>query len=181
MRHRTIFVLVFLVLLGLFAGLNWTLFNTPASLNLLFTQTQAPLGQVMLIIIAVLTVLYLLFTAGIEGAALIEVRRYARDLHTTRRLAENQEESRFNQLEKLLHSELSTLKSQHEDQKVYQGELAQQHLMALREEVSKLHATQASTEQRLAETVERAANTIAAYLGEVESRLGRSGEEEKEE
>ncbi len=107
MNIRTLTVIVVLVLLGLFAGLNWPAFTAPATLNLLFAKVQAPLGLVMLGVVLVLTLLYVLFSLGVEASALIEVRRYARELYQTRKLLENEEESRFLQLKGYLEAEFA--------------------------------------------------------------------------
>ncbi len=112
MNFRTITVLTVLTLLALFAGINWPAFTQPTKLNLLFTQTETPLGTVMLGVVAVLTVLYVLFTLGIEAAALTEVRRYARDLHQARKLLEKEEESRFVNLKAYLEAELAELREE---------------------------------------------------------------------
>jgi uncharacterized integral membrane protein len=100
-------VIVVLVLLALFAGLNWPAFTAPTTLNLLFAKVQAPLGLVMLGVVLVLTLLYVLFSLGVEASALIEVRRYARELYQTRKLLENEEESRFLQLKGYLEAEFA--------------------------------------------------------------------------
>lgn len=107
MNIRTLTVIVVLVLLGLFAGLNWPAFTAPTTLNLLFAKVQAPLGLVMLGVILALTLLYVLFSLGVEASALIEVRRYARELYQVRKQLENEEESRFLQLKGFLEAEFA--------------------------------------------------------------------------
>ncbi len=107
MNIRTLTVIVVLVLLGLFAGLNWPAFTAPTILNLLFAKVQAPLGLVMLGVILALTLLYVLFSLGVEASALIEVRRYARELYQVRKQLENEEESRFLQLKGFLEAEFA--------------------------------------------------------------------------
>ena len=78
MGARTFFALLVLVLGGLFAWLNWPEVTRTAPLSLGFTRVEAPLGLVLLVALGVVTLLYLLFTFGLETAALLEVRRYAR-------------------------------------------------------------------------------------------------------
>ena len=48
MRIRTLLTLIFCVLVATFVALNWNELSRQTTLNLGFTQTQGPLGLVML-------------------------------------------------------------------------------------------------------------------------------------
>ena len=157
-RPRTLFVLLVLVLLGAFAALNWPTFTAPATLNLLFLRIEAPLGLTMLGVVAALTLLYLLFVIGVETAALLEARRHARELEAQRRLADEAEASRFAELRRYLEAELGQLHGLPAD--------AAQSVIARLERA----------EDVLKAEVERASNTLAAYVGELEDRLARGGQ-----
>ncbi|WP_420534110.1 hypothetical protein, partial [Klebsiella pneumoniae] len=89
-------------------------------------------------------------------AALLEVRRYARELLHYKKLAEEAEQSRYTELRGYLEAEFKRLAE------------------AEKEEIRALEA-------RLAETLEKHGNTLAAYIGELEDQLlrllqGRGGE-----
>ncbi|TBH20886.1 DNA cytosine methyltransferase [Thermus thermamylovorans] len=146
MSARTLFALLLLLLLALFAWLNWGEITKPTSLSLGLTRVQAPLGLVLVVALGVVSLLYLIFTLGLETAALLEVRRYARELLHYKKLAEEAEQSRYSELRRYLEAELARL-----------GE-------AEREEIRALEA-------RLLETLERHGNTLAAYIGELEDQL----------
>ena len=88
MRIRTIILLIALCAIAAFAALNWGAFTTPTTLSLGVTDFQAPLGLVMLIAIAVLTALFLVFIITLQTTVLLETRRQARELQTSRTLAE---------------------------------------------------------------------------------------------
>ncbi|WP_337845983.1 DNA cytosine methyltransferase [Thermus sp.] len=146
MSARTLFALVFLLLLGLFTWLNWGEITRPAVLSLGLTRVEAPLGVVLVVALFLVTLLYLLFTIGLETAALLEVKRYARELLHYKKLAEDAEGSRYTELKRYLETELAQLKE------------------AEKEEIRALEA-------RLVEILEKHGNTLAAYIGELEDQL----------
>jgi uncharacterized integral membrane protein len=94
---------IVLVLIGVFAALNWPQFNTEFSLWLGFTTVVAPLGVVMLALLGLVVMLLLIE----QGAALGESRRYAREIDAQRRLADKAEASRFTELRGYLAEELA--------------------------------------------------------------------------
>ncbi|WCM38953.1 hypothetical protein [Thermus antranikianii] len=156
MSARTLFALLVLLLLVLFSWLNWGEITKPTSLSLGLTRVEAPLGLVLVVALGVVSLLYLIFTIGLETAALLEVRRYARELLHYKKLAEEAEQSRYTQLRSYLEAEFKRLAE------------------AEKEEIRALEA-------RLAETLEKHGNTLAAYIGELEDQLlrllqGRGGE-----
>jgi uncharacterized integral membrane protein len=155
MRVRTALLLLILVVVGLFTALNWTAFSTPARLSLGFRTVEAPLGMLLLAVIVGLTFVYLLFLTWIETGALLEARRYARELLAQRQLAENAEASRFAELKRGLEAELAALR---EGPDVNAGRVL---------------ARLEQAETALRADIERAGNTLAAYIGELEDRLTR--------
>lgn len=106
MKYQTILVTFILFLMVLFAGLNWELFTTISTLNLLFTDVEAPLGIVMLIVIAAMSLIYLAVVSTIETSALVQSRRNTKELEKARKLAETEELSRYNDLRVLFEQEL---------------------------------------------------------------------------
>ncbi|GAA5337467.1 DNA cytosine methyltransferase [Thermus antranikianii] len=146
MSARTLFALLVLLLLVLFSWLNWGEITKPTSLSLGLTRVEAPLGLVLVVALGVVSLLYLIFTIGLETAALLEVRRYARELLHYKKLAEEAEQSRYTQLRSYLEAEFKRLAE------------------AEKEEIRALEA-------RLAETLEKHGNTLAAYIGELEDQL----------
>ncbi|MBI2467992.1 MAG: DNA cytosine methyltransferase [Candidatus Rokubacteria bacterium] len=155
MQARTLVIVLILVLLGAFAWLNWATFTTPTPLHLLVTRMEAPLGLLMLGVVATLTLLYFLFAVGLETTALLEARRHARELEAQRKLAEDAEASRYTELRRFLDAELAALRAAPTE--------------AGREVIARLERL----EEALKAEVERAGNTLAAYIGELEDRLTR--------
>jgi uncharacterized integral membrane protein len=157
MRARTVVLAVILVGVGIFAALNWSVFTTPTPLHLVVTRTEAPLGVILLAVIAGITLLYVLFVTWLETAALLESRRSARELQAQRQLAENAEASRYADLKGTLERELG--EARRATEAVSQTVLAR---------LDQLGA-------ELRGELERAGNTLAAYIGELEDRLSRPG------
>ena len=156
MSGRTLFALLVLLLLALFAWLNWGEIARPTPLSLGLTRVEAPLGLLLVIALGVVSLLYLIFTIGLETAALLEVKRYARELLHYKKLAEDAEQSRYTELRRCLEAEL--------------GRLAE----AEREEIRALEA-------RVEELLEKHGNTLAAYIGELEDQILRLMKPEKGE
>lgn len=157
MRGRNVTLVVILLLLGLFAWRNWAVFSESKPLSLIFTQVQAPFGIVMLVILLVLVVVYFIYTVGMEMTALNEAKRFAREILSTRKLADEAEASRFSDLKKWLEGELAGIKA--EQPSGLAGKLDQ--LMARLDKV----------EETLRDDFEKAGNTLAAYIGELEDQI----------
>lgn len=157
MRTRNIVLVVIFALMAIFAWRNWGVFTESRPLSLIFTQVQAPFGIVMLVILAVLVIVYFLYTVALETAALLEVKRYARELLQTRKLADDAEASRFAELKKWLEAELGGIKA------VQSGGLEAK----LKEVVARID----KAETELRDDIEKSGNTIAAYIGELEDQI----------
>jgi len=155
MRARTAVLLLVLVALGIFAALNWPAITTPTSLNFVVTRVDAPLGMVLLVVTALVTILYALLLTWIETAALLESRRAARELQTQRQLAESAETSRYTALEAHVQSSLASMRAAFD--------------ASSRDVIARVE----QSEETLRGEIERAGNTLAAYFEEMEDRLNR--------
>ena len=68
----------------------------PTHLSLIVADVQAPLGLVMLGLLAGVSCMFVLMIAYIQGTVLVETRRHAKELAAQRELADKAEASRFN-------------------------------------------------------------------------------------
>ena len=109
MSLRTVFLMMVAGLLAIFTVLNWQAFIAPTTLSLVFTEVQAPLGLVMLVITGLLAALFLLYVAYLQSTTLLESRRFARELQSQRQLADAAEASRFTELRTVLEERLRHL------------------------------------------------------------------------
>jgi hypothetical protein len=115
MARALVFVL-FLVLTGLFALLNWTAFNTPTTLSLGLTSVAAPIGLIMLGLLAVVCLAFTAWAITLQGHALMDARRLGRDLQAQRELADKAEASRFTELRAHLDATVAEIKRSIEQQ-----------------------------------------------------------------
>jgi uncharacterized integral membrane protein len=111
MPLRTVVLLVVLALIALFAALNWTAFVAPTTLSFGVAQVQAPLGLIMLGLLAILTALFLLYLTYLQTTVILEWRRHAKELQTQRELADQAEASRFTELRTHVDTRLTELES----------------------------------------------------------------------
>ena len=156
MQIRTMLLLLVLVLITGFAMLNWSAFNAPATLSLGVTEVQAPLGLVMLGVVAILAAIFLTFIVYFQTGMLLDLRRNARDLQASRELAEKAEASRLADLHSLI------------------DRAAQQQAREAREAEARLLARLGEIERDSRAALEQTGNTLAAYIGELEDRLERT-------
>ena len=156
MYLRSLLIIVVLGVLVVFAAINWNAFVAPTTLSVGFTTMEAPLGLILLVIAASLTLLFLVYVVYLQSSTLLESRRYGRELQAQREIADQAEASRFTQLQSFLEAELRKLTSQTEEAKT--GVLTRLDQL----------------DRDLRSTVEQSANSLAAYLGEIDDRFERT-------
>ena len=101
-----------LVLVGLFALINWGAFSALTTLSLGVTTVQAPLGVIMLGLVAFLCVLFTVWVISLQASSLAAARRQTRELQAQRDLADRAEASRFTELRTELFARLDRLQSE---------------------------------------------------------------------
>ena len=156
MYLRTMLIIVVLGILVVFAAINWNAFTSPTTLSVGFTNVEAPLGLILLGIAAGLTLLFLIYVVYLQSSTLMESRRYGRELQAQREVADQAEASRTAQLHSFLEAELRKLANQTDEAKA-----------GLLSRLDQL-------DRDLRSTVEQSANSLAAYLGEIEDRFERT-------
>ena len=153
MRFRTLFLFLVLALTGLFALLNWPAFTQPTTLSLVFGTVEAPIGLIMLCVVFLLGAMALAYLIYVQGSALLEARRHARELQSHRDLADKAEASRFTELRSFINDEL---------RKLEQMQLDTRHALIGRVE---------QMEQRTHTHLQETGNSLSAYIGELEDRV----------
>ncbi|MCB2020558.1 MAG: LapA family protein [Rhizobacter sp.] len=156
MNLRSVAIVLALVALVGFAALNWTALMTPAELSLGFAQVQAPLGVVMLGISALLCVLFIVYLLFQQAGALLEARRYAKEMKAQRELADRAEASRFTELRAFLEVEMRRIEAQ--------GAASKSETDARFEHLG----------QTLQAKLDESTRTLSAYIGEVEDKIDRA-------
>jgi len=162
MKLRTVFLLLVFTLVGAFSVLNWHAFTAPTTLSLGVAQVEAPLGVIMLGVVAFLAAFFLIFVVYVQASALFDSRRHAQELQLNRELADKAEASRFTELRSFLEGELQKLAARG-------GETPAVSDAAILERLDRL-------EKILLTGIEQSANSLAACIGELEDRLERRGD-----
>ena len=153
MKVRALVLLGVLGLFLIFMVLNWTTILAPTTLNLGVADINAPLGLVMLGMIAVLTALFLIFIVYLQTSVLFEARRHAKELQTNRELADKAEASRFTELRQFMDAEIQK-----------QTALQAESKSALLTKLDGLNAD-------IHRAIDVSGNSLSAYIGELEDRL----------
>jgi DNA anti-recombination protein RmuC len=155
MKLRTLALIVLILLVAGFVGLNLDAVFTPTTLNLAVAEVEAPVGLVLLGLLALVLVVFLAALLYQQTLHLVEVRRITREMNEQRTLADKAEASRFTELRQFLQAEMQATAAREID-------LAEQ----LHQKVDRLQAA-------MTELVEQSGNGLAASLGEMEDRLER--------
>src|ERR1044071_9665516 len=111
MRVRTLVVAVLLLLVALFAGLNWAAFTAPTELWLGVATVRAPLGLILLAMMVFLAAVFLGYVVYLQTSFLMEARRNARELQAQRELADQAEVSRLTEIENSLAADIGELRN----------------------------------------------------------------------
>jgi len=148
MRFRSIPLLLVLAVTAVFVVMNWSVIVSPTMLSIGARTFEAPLGLMLLGLMALLGVSFILYALSLQGSALFESRRHAREVQTQRDLADKAEASRFTELRNFMSAELL---------RVTQAEEAMR---------SQIMARIDSLEQQ-------SRSTLTQQIGELEGRLER--------
>ena len=103
---RTVVMVIVLVLAVAFTLLNWAALSAPMTLSLGFASVNAPLGMVLLAIVALLCIAFAVWALTLQAQVLAETRRQARELQAQRELADKAEASRFVELRDFVRTSL---------------------------------------------------------------------------
>ena len=155
MSLRSLLLLLVGAAIVAFIGVNWSAMTVPTDLNLIFTEIRAPLGLVLLGLMALLSAVFVGLIAYTQGTVLMETRRHAKELSAQRELADKAEASRFTELRNYIDSQ--------RQQAVAADTQAHAALLARLEQL----------EKTLTLRVEQTDNSLAADVGELEDRLER--------
>jgi uncharacterized integral membrane protein len=155
MRLINLILLIVLVALVIFSAINWQAITEPVPLSLLFNNTEAPLGLILLTITGLLTLLFLGFVVYMQSSTLVTRRKLNKEVEEQRKLANKAELSRFTELRTFLEMELQQLKTQGAD--VHK----------------KVEVRLSEVEIAVKGAVEESGASLSAYIGELGDRLNK--------
>jgi uncharacterized integral membrane protein len=98
MRSRVVLLVVAILLVAGFAALNWSEVIKPAPLLFGPVVMDAPLGGILLVLLALTLIGFLLSAGAMRTRSLMESRHHYKELEAQRLLADKAEASRFTEL-----------------------------------------------------------------------------------
>jgi hypothetical protein len=153
MRSRFVLLLVAILLIAGFAALNWSEVTRQSPLLFGPIVMEAPLGAILLSLLALAVVVFALSAASLRTSTLLESRHHHRELEAQRALADKAEASRFTELREHIDT----------------------HLNGLRERdtiaASELEKSRLEHQRELRSQLEQINRTLSARLNEMEHRL----------
>lgn len=153
MRSRFILLVIAILLIAGFAALNWSEVIRPSPLLFGPVVADAPLGAILLGLLALAVVVFALSAASMRTHSLLESRHHMKELEAQRALADKAEASRFTELR----SHIDThLKEQRERESIT---------------VSELNSAMLQNQRELSGKIEQLNRSLAARLSELEHRL----------
>ena len=105
MRTRLTLLLAGVVLMAVFAALNWSEFVRPAQISWGWRISEAPLGLVLLALLVLSWIGFLIGSAYMETRYQLAAHRNSKILDAQRNLADKAEASRFTELRTYLESQ----------------------------------------------------------------------------
>jgi hypothetical protein len=154
MRTRGILFVVVILLVAAFAALNWSEIARSVPLSFGVFVMNAPLGAILLGLLAAGTVAFALSSAAIRTQALVDSRTHHKTLEAQRALADKAEASRFTELRQHLDAQLRELR---------------EHDAISATEFQK---AMVNSQRELRTHLEQMNRTLASRLDQMDSRLG---------
>lgn len=155
MKIRTFILIVGSLLIASFTALNLAEILRPTTLNLGFTQIEAPLGLVLLGTLVVGLCFFLVAMLLLQTGHMFELRQATKEAKEQRTLADRAEQSRFTELRQWLQT-----------QEQAQRQREQTDHQTLWTRIAEL-------EQTILTRLDESHNGLAAGIGEMEDRIER--------
>lgn len=97
--------------MAVFLVINWATISTVTTVNLIYTEIQAPLGIILVAGFAALILLLLIYTVWQAASVTLELRSAYKETRSARGLADNAEKSRFAESNKMFAERLDKLEA----------------------------------------------------------------------
>ncbi len=153
MRSRFILMVVAILLIAGFAALNWTEIIRPTPVAFGPLVMDAPLGAILLGLLALAVVIFAVAAASMRTSTLLESRHHFKELEAQRALADKAEASRFTELRTHMDTHMNSLRERDA-------------IAATEMEKARLE-----NQRELRAQLEQINRTVAARLNELEHRL----------
>ena len=111
MKIRHVLLLIGALLLFVFVGANWQHFTAPVALDLIVGQYQAPLGLIMLSVLAVFAALFLLSVSSVQSSALKKKLQATQEIEKAQRTLIDAEGNRLSRFEEVVRQRFQVLET----------------------------------------------------------------------
>ena len=153
MRSRFVLLVLAILLIAGFAALNWTEVMRPAPLLFGPVVADAPLGAILLGMLALAVVIFALAAGSMRTRTLLESRHHYKELEAQRALADKAEASRFTDLRTHLDTQLKELRERDGIAATEMEKARMEHQREIRTQLEQIN------------------RTVSARLNELEHRL----------
>ena len=111
MKFRTLGILLVLVVMAVFLIINWTTLSQVTTVNLVYTEIQAPLGVLVVCGFSAIILLLGIYTIWQQASVLIELRSAYKEARRAHQLAEKADKSRLIEATKEMKSRFEHLEA----------------------------------------------------------------------
>ena len=111
MKILSIFLLLVLILMAVFLVINWTALSAVTSVNLIYTEIQAPLGVLVVGGFAAVVFVLLVYMVWQQASVTLELRAAYKEARNARNVADDAEKSRFAESNRLLLERIEKLEA----------------------------------------------------------------------
>lgn len=95
MKIRTLGMLLIVIVMTVFLIINWGTLSQVTTVNLVYTEMEAPLGIIVVAAFAAVVVLLMAYTVWQQASVMMELRAAYKEARTARQMAENADKSRI--------------------------------------------------------------------------------------
>lgn len=95
MKIRTLGMLLIVIVMAVFLIINWGTLSQVTTVNLVYTEMEAPLGIIVVAAFAAAVVLLMAYTVWQQASVMMELRAAYKEARTARQMAEDADKSRI--------------------------------------------------------------------------------------
>lgn len=95
MKIRTLGMLLIVIVMAVFLIINWGTLSQVTTVNLVYTEMEAPLGIIVVAAFAAVVVLLMAYTVWQQASVMMELRAAYKEARTARQMVEDADKSRI--------------------------------------------------------------------------------------
>ena len=111
MKIRTLFLLLILILMAVFLIINWGALSAETTVNLVYTEIQAPLGILVVGGFAAVVFILLIYMVWQQASVTMELRAAYKEARNARVVSDDAEKSRFAESNRILLERIEKLEA----------------------------------------------------------------------